>query len=84
MYVRDGITIWNGVVVECMVVTTRSPITKGLLRDHVERGGPGTVACLKFSFGNFQFVRSQLSMTCKNGWSVCVNVVEDIVLNGSI
>ena len=42
MNVWDWVPIRYGVVVEGMVVTTGSPITRGLLGNHVERRGPGT------------------------------------------
>ena len=39
--IRYGVGYLSGMV-EGMVVTTGSPITRGLLGNHVERRGPGT------------------------------------------
>ena len=38
--VRDGISVWNGGMVQCPVVAAWPPIPRGPLGDHVQRGGP--------------------------------------------
>ena len=42
MDVRDRIPIRHCCTVESTVVATGAPVTRSLLRDHVEWGGPGT------------------------------------------
>ena len=89
MYVGYGVPVRYGGVVKSTVVTAGSPITRGLLRDQVERGGPGTGRraddpklqhMFELSLGGLESVGSQSSRTCRNWWSGCLNVVQDIML----
>ena len=93
MYVRYGIPIGHCVSVQRAVVATGSPVTRGLLGNHVERRGPGAEGgaddpelehVLKFPFGHLEAVRGEASGSCRDGRASGFYVVSDIVLNRSV
>ena len=40
LYVRHGVTVRYGTTIQCSVVSTRTPVSRCLLGDHVERQCP--------------------------------------------
>ena len=88
MDVRNGIPVRNCVAVQSTVVTTRSPVTRCFLGDHVEWRGPGTGRgtddsqlqhVLEFPLGGHATVRSYSSGSSRYWWASGLDVVCYIV-----
>ncbi len=88
MNVRHGVPVGHCVPVEGTVIATWTPVSRGLLGDHVERKGPGTGGgadhaelehVLKFPLGSLETVRCEASGSSGDGRSSGLNVMVDAV-----
>ena len=86
--VGDGVAVRDSVGVECAIVTTWSPVARGLA-NHVERRSPGAGGrpdnpCIhhvfKFRFGSGKAVRRQMTSTGVYARTSCRKVMLDGVL----
>ena len=85
MQMRNRVIIRGGAAIKCPVISTRVPVIGRFLRDHVKWGGATTAGwandpevyyVLKFLFSHLQTIQS----SC-NRWTLCLNVMSNIMFD---